>query len=189
MKTLTWQDIYNTSLHVHCSFIYNSQALEATCVHRGMNKNVGCVYTYTYTCNRILSNIPFDIWNIKKRKSYHDNMDGPWGHYAKWKKSDKERQIYNLNIWSRKTKNPTVNKLIGTEKKLVVSRGRGCFPGNACDKEPTCQCRRIWEMWIRSLSWEDALEEGMATHSSILACSLTGYGPWGCEELDMTEVT
>ena len=44
-------------------------------------------------------------------------------------------------------------------------------------------------MWIRSLSWEDALEEGMATHSSILACSLTGYGPWGCEELDMTEVT
>ena len=44
-------------------------------------------------------------------------------------------------------------------------------------------------MWVRSLSWEDALEEGMATHCSILACSLTGYGPWGCEELDMTEVT
>ena len=25
------------------------------------------------------------------------------------------------------------------------------------------------ETWIRSLSWEDPLEEGMATHSSILA--------------------
>ena len=25
------------------------------------------------------------------------------------------------------------------------------------------------EIWIRSLGWEDALEEGMATHSSILA--------------------
>ena len=25
------------------------------------------------------------------------------------------------------------------------------------------------EMWVRSLSWEDPLEEGMATHSSILA--------------------
>jgi len=24
-------------------------------------------------------------------------------------------------------------------------------------------------MWVRSLSWEDPLEEGMATHSSILA--------------------
>ena len=25
------------------------------------------------------------------------------------------------------------------------------------------------EAWIRSLGWEDPLEEGMATHSSILA--------------------
>ena len=27
----------------------------------------------------------------------------------------------------------------------------------------------IWETWVRSLDWEDPLEEGMATHSSILA--------------------
>ena len=27
----------------------------------------------------------------------------------------------------------------------------------------------VWETWIRSLSWEDPLEEGMATDSSILA--------------------
>ena len=26
-----------------------------------------------------------------------------------------------------------------------------------------------WEMLVRSLGWEDSLEEGMATHSSILA--------------------
>ena len=26
-----------------------------------------------------------------------------------------------------------------------------------------------WETWIQSLGWEDPLEEGMATHSSILA--------------------
>ena len=26
-----------------------------------------------------------------------------------------------------------------------------------------------WETWVRSLGWEDALEEDMATHSSILA--------------------
>ena len=25
------------------------------------------------------------------------------------------------------------------------------------------------EIWVQSLSWEDPLEEGMATHSSILA--------------------
>ena len=27
----------------------------------------------------------------------------------------------------------------------------------------------MWETWIRSLGWEDPPEEGMATHSSILA--------------------
>ena len=26
----------------------------------------------------------------------------------------------------------------------------------------------VWETWIQSLGWEDPLEEGMATHSSIL---------------------
>ena len=29
----------------------------------------------------------------------------------------------------------------------------------------------LWETWVRSLSWEDPLEKGMATHSSILAWS------------------
>ena len=27
----------------------------------------------------------------------------------------------------------------------------------------------MWETWVRSLGWKDLLEEGMATHSSILA--------------------
>ena len=30
------------------------------------------------------------------------------------------------------------------------------------------------ETWVRSLSWEDSLEEGMAAHSSILAWEI----PW-----------
>ena len=28
------------------------------------------------------------------------------------------------------------------------------------------------ETWVQSLGWEDPLEEGMATHSSILACRI-----------------
>ena len=27
----------------------------------------------------------------------------------------------------------------------------------------------MWETWVRSLVWEDPLEEGMAVHTSILA--------------------
>ena len=32
----------------------------------------------------------------------------------------------------------------------------------------------MWETWVRSLDWEDPLEKGMATHSSILAWII----PW-----------
>ena len=31
----------------------------------------------------------------------------------------------------------------------------------------------VRETWLRSLSWEDPLEEGMAVHSSILAWRIT----------------
>ena len=27
----------------------------------------------------------------------------------------------------------------------------------------------MWETWVQSLGWEDPLDKGMATHSSILA--------------------
>ena len=42
---------------------------------------------------------------------------------------------------------------------------------------------------VQSLSWEDPLEEGIATHSSIFAWRI----PWteepgGCKELDTIEV-
>ena len=38
----------------------------------------------------------------------------------------------------------------------------------------------VMETWIQSLDWEDLLEEGMATHSSILACRIPmDKGAWG----------
>ena len=48
-------------------------------------------------------------------------------------------------------------------------------------------------IWVRSLGWEDPLEEGMATHSSTCLAnphgqrSLAGCSPWGRKELDTTE--
>ena len=54
----------------------------------------------------------------------------------------------------------------------------------------------MWETWIQSLGWEDPLEEGMATYSSILAWRISmdrgawqaTYNPWDHKELDMTEI-
>ena len=48
----------------------------------------------------------------------------------------------------------------------------------------------MWETWVRSLGWEDPLEKGKATHSSILAWRILYsilYSPWGCKESDTTE--
>ena len=67
------------------------------------------------------------------------------------------------------------------------------FPGGSAVKNPPT----IWEpqeTWVPSLGQEDPLEEGTASHSSILAWripwterSLVGYSPWGWRESDMTE--
>ena len=47
------------------------------------------------------------------------------------------------------------------------------------------------EIWVRSLGWEHPLEEGIATHSSILAWKTPmdrgAWGAMGHKELDMTE--
>ena len=51
----------------------------------------------------------------------------------------------------------------------------------------------MWETWVRSLGWEDLLEESMVTHSSILAWRIpmdrnrAGYSPRGCKKSDTTE--
>ena len=38
--------------------------------------------------------------------------------------------------------------------------------------------QELKEMWVRSLGWEDPLEEGMATHSSILTENLMDREAW-----------
>ena len=53
----------------------------------------------------------------------------------------------------------------------------------------------MWETWVLSLGWEDLLEEGMTTHSSILAWRIpmdrgawrATVSAWGHRESDMTE--
>ena len=64
------------------------------------------------------------------------------------------------------------------------------FPsGSAVKNRPAMQETQV--TWVRFLSWEDPLEEGMATHSSILAWriprSLAGYSSWSHKESDTTE--
>ena len=55
--------------------------------------------------------------------------------------------------------------------KIEINRG---FPDGASSKEPTCQpTQGMYETGLIP-GWEDALEDSMATHSSILAWRI----PW-----------
>ena len=47
------------------------------------------------------------------------------------------------------------------------------FPSGSAQKNLTTM-QETQETWVQSLGWEDLLEEGMATHSSILAWRI----PW-----------
>ena len=60
------------------------------------------------------------------------------------------------------------------------------FPCGSAGKESACN--------VGDLGWEDPLQKGKATHSSILALENSmdggtwlGYSPWGCKESDTTE--
>ena len=70
-------------------------------------------------------------------------------------------------------------------------------PTNCVDSSLVAQTVKclptMWETQVRSLGWEDPLEQEMATHFSTLARkipwteSVVGYSPWGRKESDMTE--
>ena len=66
----------------------------------------------------------------------------------------------------------------------------GLPPWLVVKNSPTMQ--KTQEMWVWSLGWEDTLEKGMATHSSIFAWripgqrSLVGYNPFSCKKSDRT---
>ena len=64
-------------------------------------------------------------------------------------------------------------RYVSRKYELSIKYSRG-FPGGASGTEPACQRRRHKRCWFDSLGWEDALEKGMAAHSSTFAWGL----PW-----------
>ena len=82
---------------------------------------------------------------------------------------------------------------LGVHCNVNLAIGLQGFPGRASGKELACYMQEMKETRVRALSWEEPLEEGMATHFSILAWriplrislpswrSLECYNPKGCK--------
>ena len=60
-------------------------------------------------------------------------------------------------------------KMLHTLDDILQQQGYIGVSGDTSGKVPTCQFRILKESQVRSLGWEDPLEEGPGTHSSILA--------------------
>ena len=62
-------------------------------------------------------------------------------------------------------------------------------------RKPGFPTLSIWESWIQSLGWQDPMEEGMTTHSRILAWRIpidrgawwASYSPWDRKESGTTK--
>ena len=57
----------------------------------------------------------------------------------------------------------------GSGTKDMVPQARASLVAQMVKNPPA-----MWETWVRSLGWEDPLEKGIATHSSILAWRFHG---------------
>ena len=100
--------------NVYYSFIHNSQDMKTTQMpmNRWMDKKDVVHIHSGFHCHK-----------KGRYPAICNNMDGPWVHYAKWDKSDRERQILYIITYMR---NPPKNQ---SYKKQRV---RWWLPGDWC---------------------------------------------------------
>ena len=133
------------------------------------------------------------LWAQEEKGTTDGEMAGwhHWldGHESEWTPGvgDGQGALACCDSWGRKELDVT-EPLNWTELNILS------FPGGASSKEPACECRKHKRLRLNP-EWEDPLEKGMATHSSILPWEI----PWteepdglqsiGSEECDTTEET
>ena len=93
-----------------------------------------------------------------------NNMDGPRGYYAKWNKSDRERQIlydfiymWNVKYNSNEQTYPNRNRVIDTENNQVVARGDGGWGEERNRRgrlrDPNFQLQNKWVKGMQCTVW------------------------------------
>ena len=68
----------------------------------------------------------------------------------------------------------TCHYLLHVRKLYVIAPSQKWPPWTFLVGQTVKNLPAMWETWVRSLGWEDPLEEGMGTHSNILAWEI----PW-----------
>ena len=99
---------------------------------------------------------------------------------------------YSFGLWVRTDCNRRRRDGETCFNVFMIKQG---FPGGASGKEPTCHCRRYkrhrFDPWVRKIPWKRAWQPSpvFLPGESYGQRGLAGYSPWGCKELNITEVT
>ena len=115
-------------------------------------------------------------WGQEEKGMTEDEMAG-WHHWLdgcvfEWTLGDGDGQGDQVccNSWGR-TESDTTERLNWCKMILNILGIRASLVAQLVKNLPVMQ-----ETWVQSLGWEDPLEKGTATHSSILAWRI----PWTC---------
>ena len=74
----------------------------------------------------------------------------------------------------KSTKNLQFKKMMLSQWRKYLEKVKASLVAQLVKKLPA-----MWETWVESLGWEDPLEKGMATHSSVLAWKIPmDRGAW-----------
>ena len=99
---ILWHFVTDLSI---CRFWYPQGVLEPI----SPADTKGQLYTHTHTHVHTHTHTQMEYYSAThKKRNLHigENMDGPWEHYAKWNKSDRDRQICIISLNNVESKKP-----------------------------------------------------------------------------------
>ena len=167
------------------------------------SRGVVLVHSYKVTITGTMCAINITTWaNVQKHNLVFDDLcDSCTCQTVTLNKNNLFFVLYGgTNLWSFLRK-------VALLLVFYLGRGRGCHsrnfyliffnhnsPGGTIGKEPTCQCwrhkRHRFSPWIGKIPWRKPWKlTPVFLPGESHRQSLAGYHPWGCKELDTTEVT
>ena len=120
---------------------------------------------YSWTRKGLITVIQFHLTSTQPRKQFHFHEESArWHRHCMVKTNMQNALLWKALYWREHLVTCLYYQHVCFKSNQSPKLG---FPGSTSGKELTCQCRR--QTQVRSLGLEDSLEEGMTTHSNILA--------------------
>ena len=124
---------------------------------------------------------PF-YWNLGKQNWKSKSCSwGPWTIAVSWQRESSYLKKRLTSFWENHSKERDLSL---KKKKKNIKYASEIENQNSVGFMMEKNQPTTWETWVQSLGWEDPLEKGKATHSSILAWRI----PWTVQTMELQRV-